>query len=78
MVEPQSPLHHVRRALVSTSNYVPEFGNDLIAAVRRFLVLLGSTLGDLEALIGEDRVAGVRAATDLSAVLAVTQDLGPR
>jgi hypothetical protein len=38
-------------------------------------VLLGGTLGDLEAILGEDGVAGVGASTDLAAVKAMTENL---
>lgn len=61
--------------MISAPNHIPELGNDLIATIRRLLVLLWSSFGDLEAFIREDGVAGVRAATNLSAVVAVAQDL---
>ena len=55
--------------------YTPKIGDDLIAAIRDLLVLLRCSLGDLEALIGEDGVAGVGAATDLAAVETMTENL---
>jgi hypothetical protein len=55
--------------------YIPEVRDDLVASVSNLLVLLGSALGDLEAVLGEDTVAGVGAASDLAAVDTVAQDL---
>lgn len=55
--------------------YIPEVRDDLVAAVRLLLVLLRGSLGDLEFVLGEDRVARVRATTDLAAIVAVAEDL---
>jgi hypothetical protein len=63
--------------LDNTVEYVPEVGDDLVTSVGDLLVLLGSALGDFEAVLGEDTVAGVRTASDLAAVDAVAEDLGP-
>jgi hypothetical protein len=38
-------------------------------------VLLGGALGDLEAILGEEGVAGVGASTNLAAVKAVAENL---
>jgi hypothetical protein len=57
--------------------YIPKVGDDLVAGVGDLLVLLRSALGDLEAVLGEDPVAGVGTASDLAAVDAVAEDLGP-
>jgi hypothetical protein len=38
-------------------------------------MLLWSALGDLESVLGKDRVAGVGAATDLAAVGTMAEDL---
>lgn len=55
--------------------YTPEFGDDLVAAICDLLVFLWSSLGDLETLVGEDRVAGVGASSDLATVKAVAENL---
>jgi len=55
--------------------YIPEVGDDLVTAIRSLFVLLGCALGDLESILGVDGVAGVGAATDLTAVGAVAEDL---
>jgi hypothetical protein len=75
MVEPQSPLCWVRKSFRITIEYTPEVGDDLVSAVGHLLVLLWGALGDLEAVLGEDGVAGVGAATDFATVDAMAEDL---
>jgi hypothetical protein len=77
MVEPQSPLHYSQDTAFKRESlqYIPEVGGDRVATIRLHRVLLRSALGDLEAVLAEDGVAGVRAATDLAAVLTVAEDL---
>ena len=58
-----------------TAQYVPEIGDDLITTICLLLMLFWGSLGDLELVRREDRVAGVGAATDLAAVIAVAEDL---
>lgn len=55
--------------------YTPEVRNNLVATIRDLLVLLGATLCDLEAFVGEDGVARVGAATNLAAIQTVAEDL---
>jgi hypothetical protein len=57
MVEPQSPLQLVKRSRGTFEEYIPEVGDNLVAAIRYLLVLLRSALGDLEAILGENGVA---------------------
>lgn len=59
-----------------TGEYIPEVGDDVVASVPDLFVLLGGALGDLEAVLGEDAVAGVGASSDLAAVDAMAKDLG--
>jgi hypothetical protein len=54
---------------------IPEVRDDLVATVRDLLVLLWGALGDLEPVLGEDRVAGVGATANLAAVDAVAENL---
>jgi hypothetical protein len=75
MVEPQSPLHLVRASWTLSAEYIPEVGDNLVTAIRNLLVLLGSALGDLEAVIGEDGVARVGASANLAAVDTVAENL---
>ena len=76
IVEPQSPLRKSAYCHDDTSQmYIPEVGNDLVAAVGLLLVLLGGTLGDFELVRVIDTVGTVGATTDLAAVCAVAKDL---
>jgi len=76
MVEPQSPLDVV--SIVPRwrlGECIPEVRNDLITTVGLLLVLLRSALGDLELVCVIDTVGAVGAATDLTTVCAVTENL---
>jgi hypothetical protein len=75
MVEPQSPLQLVRNISTAYAEYTPEVGDDLVSAICDLLVLLRGTLRDLEAVIGENGIAGVGASANLAAVDAMTKDL---
>jgi hypothetical protein len=73
---------HSRRYRTSANNSdnaigwdAPEAGGDLVAAIRSDLVLLGRALGHLEAILGVEAVARVRGAADLTAVLAMAENL---
>jgi hypothetical protein len=57
---------------------IPKVGRDLVTSVRSLFMLLRRALCDLEPVVGEDRVAGVRAAANLTAVGAMAQDLRHR
>lgn len=58
-----------------TGRTVPEIGNNLVAAISLLLVLLGRSFGDLEAIRREQRIARMRAASDLAAIQAIAEDL---
>jgi hypothetical protein len=76
MVEPQSPLDAV--STVSRwrlGEYIPEVRDDLVTTVGLLLVLLRSALGDLELVCVIDTVGAVGAATDLTSVCAVAENL---
>lgn len=76
MVEPQSPLDVV--SVVSRwhlGKYIPEVRDDLVTTVGLLLVLLRSSLGDLELVCVIDTIGAVGAATDLTTVCAVAENL---
>jgi hypothetical protein len=76
MVEPQSPLDVV--STVSRwrlGEYIPEVRDDLVTTVGLLLVLLRSALGDLELVCVIDTVGAVGAATNLTTVCAVAENL---
>jgi hypothetical protein len=75
MVEPQSPLQLIRRSSTRSAEYIPEVGDNFVTAIRDFLVLLRSALGDLEAVVGENGVAGVGASADFAAVDTMAENL---
>lgn len=76
MVEPQSPLDVVSPVLLrQLREYIPEVRDDLITTIGLLLVLLRSALGDLELVCVIDTVGAVGAATDLTTVCAVAENL---
>jgi hypothetical protein len=75
MVEPQSPLYDVRSCVRSVPGYEPEKGRDLASAVGRLLMLLWSSLGDLEPILAVESIARIGRSGDLAAVVTVAKDL---
>lgn len=75
MVEPQSPLCVSAGPTSRSTRYIPEVGDDLVAAIGLLLVLLGGALGDLKLVCIIDTIGAVGAATDLAAVSAVAENL---
>ena len=76
MVEPQSPLAVISHVLLRRlREYIPEVRDDLVTTVGLLLVLLRSALGDLELVCVINTVGAVGAATDLTTVCAVAENL---